>query len=123
MNRRAFLTDFAGKASACVSVFAGHVSETKEHAELLACGISAQLTDLQLRCSVRFEACEKASNELKKALEHATAETLMSCEQLNRRLNQIEMKNAFIVVWLWMLTIVSGVDVITPFINQIHALA
>lgn len=122
MNRRAFLTDFAGKASACASVLAGHISETKEHAELLAHEISAQLTDLQLRYSARFEAYEKASNELKQALEHATADTLMSCEQLHRRLNQIEMKNAFMVVWLLALTMVSGVDVITPFISQIHAL-
>lgn len=122
MNRRAFLTDFAGKASSCASVLVGHVSETKEHAELLAHEVSARLTDLQLRYSARFEAYENASNELKKALEQATAETLMSCEQLNQRLNQIEMKNTFMVVWLIVLTMVSGIDVITPFISQMHAL-
>ena len=123
MNRRAFLTDFAGKAAACAAVMTSHASEVKGTTEALARDFASQISDLHASFSTRIQAFEAANDELKTLLQNATTEVLTSYGALKNRVDTLEVKNALMVAWLSILTILSGVDLITPFIDQLNLFA
>lgn len=122
MDRRAFIKDIGGKATACATVLAAQVSQARGNTEDLAREISTQIADLQTTFATRLQACEKADSEIINALQNATSEVFASCENMKGRLDRLEIKNAFMIVWLSILTIVSGTDFLTPFIDQLHTL-
>ena len=104
MNRRDFFQSGAG----LVSGFA--VSRASENA------IDARFTEFTDWLNAKYDALALDS---KKAVGHLYEELTVTSQRIEKRFSRIEMQQFLLMVWATALTLVSGIDLISPLLQLI----
>ena len=77
---------------------------------------SAQFTELTDWLNAKYDALALDS---KKAVTHLYEELAVTCQRIDKRFNRMEMHQFILTIWVIALTLVSGIDLISPLIQLV----
>ena len=104
MNRR----DFFNRSANLVSgLTIGHIADDQ---------MNARFTELTDWLNAKYDALALDS---KKAVAHLYEELTVTSQLIDKRLSRIEMQQFLLMVWATVLTLVSGIDLISPLVQLI----